>query len=173
MIWSVWPSARAVSVVGDGEPEQGYYYRSDHFNFAAGGVPALMPWTGVDFVEGGEAVGRPYYQAQMAQYYHKLDDEWRPDYDFTAALQNLKLLYELGQEVADSTSWPQWKPTAEFAAIRRQSDAARRDRDALGVTGHRRPRLVQVGRGAEGARRLPTRALTAVAPKPCAIRSTI
>jgi Zn-dependent M28 family amino/carboxypeptidase len=114
------------SVVGDGEPEQGYYYRSDHFNFAAGGVPALMPWTGVDFVDGGEAVGRPYYQAQMAQYYHKLDDEWRPDYDFTAALQNLKLLYELGQEVADSTSWPQWKPTAEFAAIRRQSDAARR-----------------------------------------------
>ena len=113
-------------VVGDGEPEQGYYYRSDHFNFAAGGVPALMPWTGVDFVEGGEAVGRPYYQAQMAKYYHKLDDEWRPDYDFTAALQNLKLLYQLGQEVADSSSWPQWKPTSEFAAIRRESDAARR-----------------------------------------------
>ena len=117
--------AEGRNVVGDGEPEQGYYYRSDHFNFAAGGVPALMPWTGVDFVEGGEAVGRPYYQAQMAKYYHKLDDEWRPDYDFTAAVQNLKLLYELGHEVADSTSWPQWKPTAEFAAIRRQSDAAR------------------------------------------------
>lgn len=113
-------------VVGEGEPEQGFYYRSDHFNFAVAGVPALMPWTGVDFVEGGEAVGRPYYQAQMAKYYHQLDDEWRPDYDFTAAVENLKLLYRLGLGVADSTDWPQWKPTAEFAALRHETDAARR-----------------------------------------------
>ena len=113
------------TVVGDGQPEEGFYYRSDHFNFAVGGVPALMPWTGVDFVEGGEAVGRPYYQAQMSAYYHGLDDEWRADYDFTAAIQNLQLLYKLGLGVADSTAWPQWKPTSEFAAIRAASDAAR------------------------------------------------
>ena len=119
-------AGRDGGVVGDGEPEQGFYYRSDHFNFAVGGVPALMPWTGVDFVEGGEAVGRPYYQAQMAQYYHKLDDEWRADYDFTAAIQNLTLLYRLGQEVANETAWPQWKPGSEFAALRKESDAARR-----------------------------------------------
>lgn len=112
-------------VVGDGEPEQGFYYRSDHFNFAAGGVPALMPWTGVDFVEGGEAVGRPYYQAQMRTYYHNLDDEWRADYDFSAALQNLEVLYKLGREIADGTGWPQWKPTAEFGRIRSESAAAR------------------------------------------------
>ena len=112
-------------VVGDGEPEQGFYYRSDHFNFAAGGVPALMPWTGVDFVEGGEEVGRPYYQAQMRTYYHNLEDEWRADYDFTAALQNLEVLYKLGREIADGTAWPQWKPTAEFGRIRAESDAER------------------------------------------------
>ena len=112
-------------VVGDGEPEQGFYYRSDHFNFAAGGVPALMPWTGVDFVEGGEEVGRPYYQAQMRTYYHNLEDEWRADYDFTAAIQNLDVLYRLGREIADGTAWPQWKPTAEFGAIRAETDAAR------------------------------------------------
>ena len=113
------------SLTGDGEPEQGFYYRSDHFNFAVGGVPALMPWTGVDFVDGGEAVGRPYYQAQMAAYYHNLNDEWRADYDFTAAQANLHLLYELGHGIADSEAWPQWKPTAEFAARRRASEAAR------------------------------------------------
>ena len=114
------------TVVGDGEPEQGFYYRSDHFNFAAVGVPAIMPWTAVDFVEGGEAVGKPYYQGQMAAYYHGLKDEWRADYDFTAAVQNLQLLYRLGLQVADSTDWPQWKPGAEFEAIRAASDAARR-----------------------------------------------
>lgn len=113
-------------VVGDGEPEQGFYYRSDHFNFAAGGVPALMPWTGVDFVDGGEEAGKPYYQAQMRTYYHNLEDEWRADYDFTAALQNLEVLYQLGREIADGTAWPQWKPTAEFGALRAATDAARK-----------------------------------------------
>ncbi len=113
-------------VTGDGYPEEGFYYRSDHFNFAVGGVPALMPWTGTDFNEGGVAVGKPYYEAQMATYYHNLNDEWRPDYDFTAAIQNLDLLYRLGEEVANTREWPQWKPTAEFRAVRAASDAARR-----------------------------------------------
>ncbi|WAC60987.1 M28 family peptidase [Brevundimonas sp. SL130] len=106
------------AVTGDGYPKEGFYYRSDHFNFAAGGVPALMPWSGRDFVEGGMEAGTPYYEAQMGRYYHKLTDEWRADYDFTAALQNMDLLYRLGLTVADSETWPAWKPTAEFNAIR-------------------------------------------------------
>jgi hypothetical protein len=113
-------------VTGDGYPEEGFYYRSDHFNFAAGGVPALMPWTGRDFVEGGIEAGKPYYEGQMERYYHKLTDEWRADYDFTAALQNLDLLYRLGLTVADSESWPAWKPTAEFNAIRDRTADQRR-----------------------------------------------
>ncbi|GAW42510.1 Bacterial leucyl aminopeptidase precursor [Brevundimonas sp. SH203] len=113
-------------VTGDGYPEEGFYYRSDHFNFAAGGVPALMPWTGRDFVEGGIETGKPYYEGQMDRYYHKLTDEWRADYDFTAALQNLDLLYRLGLTVADSASWPAWKPTAEFNAIRDRTADQRR-----------------------------------------------
>ena len=113
-------------VTGDGYPEEGFYYRSDHFNFAAGGVPALMPWTGRDFVEGGIEAGKPYYEGAMAKYYHKLTDEWRADYDFTAALQNLDLLYRLGLTVADSESWPAWKPTAEFNAIRDRTADQRR-----------------------------------------------
>lgn len=113
-------------VTGDGYPEEGFYYRSDHFNFAAGGVPALMPWTGRDFVKGGIAAGKPYYEGQMARYYHQLSDEWRADYDFTAALQNLDLLYRLGLTVADSTTWPAWKPTAEFNTIRNATADQRR-----------------------------------------------
>lgn len=113
-------------VTGDGYPEEGFYYRSDHFNFAAGGVPALMPWTGRDFIKGGIAEGKPYYEGQMARYYHQLSDEWRADYDFTAALQNLDLLYRLGLTVADSTDWPAWKPTAEFNTIRNATADQRR-----------------------------------------------
>ncbi|MBB3871603.1 M28 family peptidase [Brevundimonas mediterranea] len=114
------------TVTGDGYPQEGFYYRSDHFNFAAGGVPALMPWSGRDFVEGGLEAGTPYYEVQMARYYHKLSDEWRADYDFTAAVQNLDLLYRLGLTVADSETWPAWKPSAEFNAIRDASADQRR-----------------------------------------------
>lgn len=113
-------------VTGEGYPEEGFYYRSDHFNFAVAGVPALMPWTALDLVEGGEAAGKALYEGQMRTYYHRLDDEWRADYDFSAAIQNLQLLYRLGLDVADSEAWPQWKPTAEFRATREASDAARR-----------------------------------------------
>jgi hypothetical protein len=114
------------TVTGDGYPKEGFYYRSDHFNFAAGGVPALMPWSGRDFVEGGMEAGTPYYEAEMSRYYHQLTDEWRADYDFTAALQNLDLLYRLGLTVADSETWPAWKPTAEFNAIRNATADQRR-----------------------------------------------
>ncbi len=118
-------AAQGRTVTGDGYPREGFYYRSDHFNFAAGGVPALMPWSGRDFVEGGMEAGTPYYEAAMGRDYHKLSDEWRADYDFTAALQNLDLLYRLGLTVADSETWPAWKPTAEFNAIRDATAAER------------------------------------------------
>lgn len=114
------------TIVGDGEPEQGFYYRSDHFNFAMGGVPAIMPWTSVDFAQGGAAVGKPFYLKQMEDYYHGPEDEWRADIDYTAAVQNLQLLVQLGQQVANSDEWPQWKPDAEFRALREQTADQRR-----------------------------------------------
>ena len=40
--------------------------------------------------------------------------------------QNLDLLYRLGLTVADSESWPAWKPTAEFNAIRDRTADQRR-----------------------------------------------
>ncbi|MDP3803327.1 M28 family peptidase [Brevundimonas sp.] len=112
-------------VTDDREPEQGYYYRSDHFPFARAGVPALMPWHGVDLDEGGVAVGQPAYTAFFEALYHQPADEWSADWDLTSAVENLTLLYRLGLDLANSDDWPGWKPTSEFAAVRARSDAAR------------------------------------------------
>ena len=112
-------------VTDDREPEQNYYYRSDHFPFARAGVPALMPWHGVDLDEGGIAVGLPAYRAKFDADYHKPSDEWSADLDFTSAVENLTLLYRLGLDLANSEDWPGWKPTSEFAVVRARSDAAR------------------------------------------------
>lgn len=113
-------------VSDDGQPEQGFYYRSDHFAFARAGVPALMPWHGVDFVDGGREVGEAAWQAKFRADYHQVSDEWSEDLDFTSAVENLTLLYRLTVELADSDRWPGWKPTSEFGAVRARTDAARR-----------------------------------------------
>ncbi len=117
------PLGRYVS--DDGMPEEGFYYRSDHFPFARMGVPAIMPWHGWDWVDGGREAGEAAWRAKFAADYHRPSDEWSADWDLRSAVENLTLLYRLGHDLANSSDWPQWKPTSEFAAVRARSDAAR------------------------------------------------
>jgi Zn-dependent M28 family amino/carboxypeptidase len=108
-------------VVGDREPEKGYYYRSDHFNFARKGVPALNP----DFARETEFVGHPedYGRQIVEQYtahdYHAPSDEVRPDWDLSGAQQDLEVLFAVGDRVAEAAKYPEWSPTSEFREIRR------------------------------------------------------
>ena len=94
--------------------------------FARAGVPALMPWHGVDWDEGGVPVGRAAWDARFEADYHQPSDEWSADLDFRSAVENLDLLYRLGFDLANSTDWPGWKPSSEFGAVRARTDAARR-----------------------------------------------
>lgn len=117
------PLGRYVS--DDHMPEQGFYYRSDHFPFARAGVPAIMPWHGWDWVDGGLEAGEAAWRAKFGADYHKPSDEWSEELNFTSAVENLTLLYHLGLDLANSEDWPGWKPTSEFAQVRARSDAAR------------------------------------------------
>ncbi|WP_282008125.1 M28 family peptidase [Brevundimonas aveniformis] len=112
-------------VTDDGRPDEGFYYRSDHFPFALAGVPALMVWHGVDWDEGGRDVGAPAYRQQWDQYYHERSDEWSADIDWRSAVENLDLLEQLVADLADGDQWPDWKPGSEFLATRAQSASAR------------------------------------------------
>jgi Zn-dependent M28 family amino/carboxypeptidase len=112
-------------VTDDGQPEQGFYTRSDHFPFVRAGVPALMTWHGVDLDEGGVEVGKPAYDARFRADYHKVSDEWSPDWDLRSAVENLTLLYRLALDLANGDEWPTWKPTSEFGRARALSDGAR------------------------------------------------
>lgn len=117
------PQGRYVS--DDGQPEQNFFYRSDHFPYARMGVPAIMPWHGVDWVDGGKEAGWAAWRAKFGADYHQPSDEWSADWDLRSAVENLTVFYQLGQDLANSRDWPQWKPTSEFGAIRARSDAAR------------------------------------------------
>jgi Zn-dependent M28 family amino/carboxypeptidase len=102
----------------DPESEKGFYYRSDHFNFAKKGVPALYTDTGIDFV------GKPaeYSQQKRDEYtnkdYHAPSDEVKPDWDLTGAADDARLLFLVGFNVANAAKFPEWKPGNEFKATR-------------------------------------------------------
>jgi Zn-dependent M28 family amino/carboxypeptidase len=100
-------------------PVAGYYFRSDHFNFAKIGIPALYFGTGIDHLEKGKEHGKQLHEEYVAQYYHKAADEYDPTrWNLDGAVDDVQLLYQVGRNLANSTKWPGWKEGSEFKAIR-------------------------------------------------------
>ena len=102
----------------DAEPEKGFFYRSDHFEFAKQGVPALYVEAGIDFIGKPAGYGRQKRDEYTSNDYHKPSDEVKPDWDLSGAVEDLRLLYVVGLRVANDPVWPAWKPGTEFKAIR-------------------------------------------------------
>jgi Zn-dependent M28 family amino/carboxypeptidase len=100
-------------------PAAGWYYRSDHFNFAKIGIPALYLGIGVDHVEKGIAYGKQLEEKYNTQVYHKPSDNYDPEnWDYEAMLGDVQLLYEVGKKLSNNRAWPQWKEGSEFKSIR-------------------------------------------------------
>jgi Zn-dependent M28 family amino/carboxypeptidase len=104
-------------------PQAGYYYRSDHFSLAKQGVPMLYPKLGEDLVDGGTAAGHAAAEDYRANRYHQPSDEYNPNWDWTGALHELRVFYQIGRELAMTTAWPNWNEGDEFRAIRDRSRA--------------------------------------------------
>jgi Zn-dependent M28 family amino/carboxypeptidase len=102
----------------DPESEKGFYYRSDHFNFAKQGVPALYTDSGIEFV------GKPpeYSARKRDEYtnrdYHAPSDEIKQDWDLTGALDDAQLMFIVGYRIANAAKFPEWRPGNEFKAAR-------------------------------------------------------
>ncbi len=102
----------------DPEPEKGYYYRSDHFNFAKQGVPALDAESGIDVIGKPAGFGMQARERYVAEDYHKPSDDVKPDWDLSGAVQDVQLVLTVGYRVAQSAKYPEWRPGNEFRAIR-------------------------------------------------------
>jgi Zn-dependent M28 family amino/carboxypeptidase len=102
----------------DAEPEKGFYYRSDHFNFAKQGVPAFDPDAGVDYIGKPAGWGMKQRDEYTANDYHKPSDEIRPDWDLSGAVQDLRLFLTMGYRVAQAAKFPEWRAGNEFRAVR-------------------------------------------------------
>ena len=102
----------------DPEPEKGFYYRSDHFEFAKVGIPAFYPDGGVDFIGKPPGFGMEARATYVAEAYHKPGDEVQDWYDLSGMVDDLEFLYQMGRRLADADIWPEWSETSEFRAAR-------------------------------------------------------
>ena len=99
--------------------DKGFYYRSDHFEFAKLGVPALY----LDKID-GLYEGKPadYGQKKREEFldkdYHKVSDEVKSDWELEGAVDDTRVMFEVGERVAREEKWPEWKPGTEFKAMR-------------------------------------------------------
>jgi Zn-dependent M28 family amino/carboxypeptidase len=107
------------TVMPDPEPEKGYFYRADHFELARHGVPALsFLFPGADYIDKPADYGQRMRAAYLAHDYHKPFDEIKPDWDSSGMVDDTRLLFRVGLDVANGTTWPSWKPGTEFRARR-------------------------------------------------------
>jgi Zn-dependent M28 family amino/carboxypeptidase len=111
-------AAQGRALMPDPSPEKGYYYRSDHFEFAKVGVPALYTGRGVQLVGRPEGTGQKLIDEWVSRDYHKVTDEVQPDWDMAGAVEHLQLLLRVGVAVADEPRYPEWKDGSEFKARR-------------------------------------------------------
>jgi Zn-dependent M28 family amino/carboxypeptidase len=124
---TVWPVVQEVArkmnltLQADAHPEQGSYYRSDHFSFAQAGVPAFSIDEGTDFVGKPADFGEKLFDEYNDNHYHQPSDEFHNDWDFSGLAQMASFGMNIGIAVANQDSLPTWRAGDEFLATRQQS----------------------------------------------------
>lgn len=108
--------AMNLTIVPDQAPEQGSYYRSDHFSLAKAGVPAFSIKQGLEVKDKPAGWGQAKSKEYREKHYHQPSDEMDPTWDFNAAVQVAKLAIWLGYEAAQGASLPMWLQGEEFYA---------------------------------------------------------
>ncbi|EKE70621.1 M28 family metallopeptidase [Gallaecimonas xiamenensis] len=101
--------AQQRGIKDDPKPQDGYYFRSDHFALAHKGVPGLL------FMSLG--ANSPDY---IAHRYHKPSDEYSDSWDLSGTEADLQLIFGIADKLANSRDWPKWYPGSEFKAARDQ-----------------------------------------------------
>ena len=105
-------------LIPDAEPEKGFYYRSDHFEFAKQGVPALYADGGIDVVGKGTDYGYEKKDEYTYENYHALTDEVKEDWDYSGMVEDGRILFRVGYAASQHSKWPEWNEGTEFKSKR-------------------------------------------------------
>jgi len=124
---TLWPmiqrdaQAMHLEIKPDSEPEQGHYYRSDHFSLARVGVPAFSISAGTEYLGKPADFGSTAFEQYNNEHYHQPSDEYRDDWNFGSMVQMAEFGLRVGMDAANIPKLPTWKPGDEFLKAREQS----------------------------------------------------
>lgn len=106
---------RGMTVGSDPRPEQGSFYRSDHFPFARVGVPSISLKEGKDFIGHSKEWGEEKFKAYNTANYHQPSDEYDDSWNFEGMIQSAEIALAIGRRIADLPQMPKFNPNDEFA----------------------------------------------------------
>ncbi len=109
-------SERKIDIRGDDSPDQGFFFRSDHFPFAKAGVPSVNFQHGSKFISPLSKEAEAFYKDYNAKYYHQVTDEYHDWWDASAMVQESELALAIGVKLANVKRLPRFKATDEFSA---------------------------------------------------------
>ncbi len=107
---------RDLTIESDQRPEQGFFFRSDHFPFAKAGVPAVSLQHGDDFIVPLTGAAAEFQREYNAKYYHQVGDEYKDWWDMSAMIQEAEIGLAIGMKLANVPTMPRYKETDEFSA---------------------------------------------------------
>jgi Zn-dependent M28 family amino/carboxypeptidase len=111
-------------LLGDQFPDRGFFYRSDQFNFAKIGVPAIYLDSGTEFLGKPDDWGKKQVEDYEANRYHQPSDEFDPKWTYDGMIEDARLGFYAGLSIADTPELPAWNPGDEFEAARKKALAA-------------------------------------------------
>ena len=118
-IAEVYAQAQGRYIIPDPNPGKGYFFRSDHFEFAKVGIPALYASGEYEHMTKGVAYADSLTAVYLSDQYHRPQDEYNPaTWEFDGMVLDGMLLYHVGWQLANSNEWPKWKEGSEFKSIR-------------------------------------------------------
>ena len=110
-----------LTIKPDPMPEQGSYYRSDHFSLARVGVPSFSVEGGMEFAGKPEGFGKELFEEYNSKHYHQPSDEYHEDWDFSGLEQIARFGFLIGVDAANQDKLPTWRKGDEFLAAREKS----------------------------------------------------
>ncbi len=117
-----WAEKQNRYILPDQEPEKGYFFRSDHFNFAKIGIPALYAKGSHDHRTKGIEYAKEKSDEYRTTAYHLPADEYDSvTFELGGIMQDSDLFMQIAIELGNNQDWPKWKPGSEFKAIRESS----------------------------------------------------
>jgi Zn-dependent M28 family amino/carboxypeptidase len=110
-----------LTIKPEAHPEQGEYYRSDHFSLAHAGVPSFSISLGTDYYGKPAGYGQKAFEEYNDKHYHQPSDEYRDDWDFAGMEEAARFGFLIGTTVANQDKLPTWKAGDEFLPAREKS----------------------------------------------------